>query len=71
MQTLDLHGIKHYKVELIVENFILLNDFPLRIITGNSPTMKNIVAAVVKKHGFQFQIENHVNLGSLIIFNGN
>ena len=35
-KELDLHGIKHEDVERLVENFILLNQMPMTIITGNS-----------------------------------
>ena len=34
-KTLDLHGVKHVDVERLVENFVLLNEPPLTIITGN------------------------------------
>ena len=42
-KTLDLHGVKHVDVERLVENFILLNEPPLIIITGNSQRMNEIV----------------------------
>ena len=38
-KTLDLHGVKHEDVDRIVENFVLLNDVPMKIITGNSEKM--------------------------------
>ena len=41
--TLDLHGVKHEDAERLVENFVLLNNKPLEIITGNSDRMENIV----------------------------
>ena len=40
---LDLHGVRHKEVERIVENFVLLNEPPLEIITGNSNKMEDIV----------------------------
>jgi hypothetical protein len=40
---LDLHGVKHEDVERLVENFVLLNNKPLEIITGNSDRMERIV----------------------------
>jgi len=43
IKTLDLHGVRHDDVERLVENFVLLNDPPLKIITGNSDRMSNIV----------------------------
>ena len=39
-KTLDLHGIRHYDVDRFVENFILMNEPPLTIITGNSEFMR-------------------------------
>jgi len=43
MNKLDLHGKRHDDVERLVENFVLLNDYPLEIIPGNSDKMINIV----------------------------
>ena len=53
-KTLDLHGVKHVDVERLVENFVLLNEPPLTIITGNSQRMQEIVInkLVVKKVNF-------------------
>ena len=70
METLDLHGVRYHRVELMVENFILMHDMPIRIITGNSPDMKKIVLKVVARHEFKSSEENHWNLGSLIIWDG-
>lgn len=67
METLDLHGIRHHQVERIVENFLLLNALPLRIITGNSQSMRRIVSTVIENCGLQSQFETDWNLGSLIV----
>ena len=50
---LDLHGRRHYEVDRLVENFILMNQYqlPLRIICGNSQTMINIVQRVIQRIG--------------------
>ena len=50
---LDLHGCRHYEVDRLVENFILVNQdqLPLKIICGNSQTMINIVDQVIKRIG--------------------
>lgn len=66
--TLDLHGIKHYQVGLEVENYLLLHDMPVRIITGNSPKMQDLVKEVVVKHGLTADYESMWNLGALIIY---
>ena len=67
MKTLDLHGMFHDTVERHVENFVLLNDSPLRIITGNSDKMKEIVVTVLTEHNFKYYPENYTNFGSLIV----
>ena len=67
MKTLDLHGMYHDAVERQVENFVLLNESPLRIITGNSDKMKEIVVNVLTEHEFQYYPENYTNFGSLIV----
>jgi hypothetical protein len=50
---LDLHGVKHQDVDMMVENFILLNQgsFPLTIICGNSVKMVDLVNATVDRIG--------------------
>lgn len=67
VETLDLHGIRHEDVERQVEDFILMNSTPVRIITGNSPMMKALVDGVVSSHGLYSQPESYWNLGSLVI----
>ena len=55
MTKLDLHGVRHADVELMVENFILLNQkqFPLEIICGNSDKMIQLVHSVTKGLGLE------------------
>ena len=38
---LDLHGYRHHEVDLVVENFLYLNQdqMPLTVICGNSEKM--------------------------------
>ena len=59
---IDLHGIRHEDVEKLLEDFILLNEPPFRIITGNSIRMKEIVVEVLDKHVFEYS-----DFGSSII----
>ena len=49
LNTLDLHGIRHYEVDLMVENYVYLNqdDMPLKIICGNSQKMHALVLVMV------------------------
>ena len=56
MTTLDLHGMYHDAVERRVENFILMNDTPLKIITGNSHKMRDLVINVLDRHSINYEI---------------
>jgi len=67
MHTLDLHGLYHDAVQRHVENFILMNETPLKIITGNSQRMKELVIAIVERHDLHFHHERLVNHGCLIV----
>ena len=51
MEKLDLHGVRHQEVDLIVENFIYLNqhEIPLTIICGNSSKMIELVTKVLER----------------------
>ena len=51
-KTLDLHGIRHYDVDRFVENFILMNELPLTIVTGNSDFMRARVMNKCKEFDF-------------------
>ena len=68
MNTLDLHGIRHHEVERRVEDFVLLNGSPLKIITGNSSTMKAIVEEVLQKYDLRSEPESDYNLGAIIVY---
>ena len=66
MKELDLHGLKHYDVKDTVENFILINDTPFRIITGRSDRMIELVETTLKKPRFEFYTPAH-NPGEIIV----
>tara|TARA_Y100001973_G_C5063230_1_gene263793 strand:+ start:337 stop:558 length:222 start_codon:yes stop_codon:yes gene_type:complete len=55
IRELDLHGIKHEDVDRLVENFVLLNTLPLRIITGNSNKMRELVVDVLNRHSIEYE----------------
>ena len=55
INQLDLHGIRHSDVDRVVENFILLNDSPMRIITGNSDRMTELVLTVLHRHDIEYE----------------
>ena len=55
IKELDLHGIKHEDVDRLVENFVLLNEAPMRIITGNSDKMRNLAGKVLERHDISWE----------------
>jgi len=56
VEKLDLHGVRHHEVDLMVENFIFLNqhDIPLTIICGNSSKMVELVKVVLDRAGSDY-----------------
>ncbi len=70
MKSIDLHGIKHADVQRILDVFfwemIQKNHLEVRVITGWSDKMKNIVRLVCKDYNFKVEEEIY-NKGSLII----
>ena len=69
MKKIDLHGYDYDKAGLLVTIFIEnnINNLPLKIITGNSNKMKNIVIEITKKFKLKTSYQNHHNLGTLIV----
>ena len=55
INKLDLHGIRHSEVDRLVENFVLLNGTPMRIITGNSDRMTELVLTVLHRHNVEYE----------------
>ena len=68
MKELDLHGLSHEDVWDIVENFVLINseELPLRIITGYSDKMKEIVTGVLDSYDYVYERPAH-NGGEIIV----
>ena len=54
-KELDLHGVRHEDVDRIVENFVLLNEPPLTIVTGNSQRMQEIVINCLVTYDINFE----------------
>ncbi len=46
MKKLDLHKKRHSEVDRLTENFVLLNELPLEVITGKSNKMISIVESL-------------------------
>jgi Sulfite reductase, alpha subunit (flavoprotein) len=55
--NLDLHGVRHHEVKVIVEDFILNNQeqLPLIIICGNSSKMIELVSQTLKDISVNFE----------------
>jgi|TARA_B110000305_G_C19463307_1_gene656041 hypothetical protein len=68
--TLDLHGVRHYEVDLKVENFIFMNQdkFPLTIICGNSKKMIDLVLVILNKHSSSFREGEGFDYGKFTIY---
>ena len=71
IQPLDLHGVKHADVTKMVEDYLFQNqeECPLKIITGNSDRMKQIVINVVRAHGFNYLEGDFYNRGYISVLN--
>ncbi|MBH37208.1 MAG: hypothetical protein CMD89_04780 [Gammaproteobacteria bacterium] len=61
LMTLDLHGVRHYEVQQVVEDFILTNQesIPLIIICGNSDKMISLVSQTLTKLNLNFESTNY------------
>jgi len=70
MKTLDLHGVRHSKVEEKLIKFInhrLPLEIPFRIVTGQSDYMHALVTQLLQKNDLYWKYESYMNPGSLII----
>jgi|TARA_B110000305_G_C19449553_1_gene647013 hypothetical protein len=67
--TLDLHGKRHHEVDLVVENFVYLNqeDCPLLIICGNSQKMISLVVNVLDRIDSVYEAGKGHNYGTVIV----
>ena len=67
--TLDLLGIRHHEVDLMVENYVYLNqeDTPLKIICGNSQKMHSLVKTVLDRIECEYEEGMGNNYGAIIV----
>ena len=67
---LDLHGLRHYEVDIRIENFIFLNqeEFPLTIICGNSDKMISLASEILKKHGCKYDEGTGYDYGKIVVY---
>lgn len=70
MKTLDLHGVKHADVSKLLDQFLWEHmnrkSKEVEVITGISPTMKEIVIKNLRDYDFSYQ-ESWNNPGKLIV----
>ena len=68
MKILDLHGIRHSDVSTKCHVFINDNwGKEMKIITGHSSRMKNLVIEVLNFYKLEFTLDNIYNMGYIII----
>ena len=69
MEKLDLHGVRHHEVDLMVENFIFLNqeEIPLTIICGGSSKMVELVKKVLDRTGSEYLEGKGLDIGRITI----
>lgn len=67
MQQLDLHKVRHEKAQEEIRQFLNYVELPVRIITGRSKKMREIVEEVVSEYGYHCYFESSLNFGALII----
>ena len=69
--TLDLHGAYHEDVKGQLDRFLyehMLNANPaVKVITGKSEKMKEIVGDILSEYGFEYK-EDFLNSGSITVF---
>lgn len=67
--SLDLHGVIHSEVHLILENYVLCRQayLPLKIITGNSEKMKKLVVDFLNNYKFKFIMGDKFNKGFIVV----
>ena len=55
MKEIDLHRVKHEEAKTLIENYILQKSLPIRIITGHSNRMREIVVSTLIEHGYEYE----------------
>tara|TARA_X000001388_G_scaffold77480_2_gene78491 strand:- start:6795 stop:7013 length:219 start_codon:yes stop_codon:yes gene_type:complete len=70
MEKLDLHGIRHSKVDDLTRSFLNFVDLPCEIITGNSSDMKVVVKKIVEEYGWFWREKDSYNHGTIIVTEG-
>ena len=58
--SIEWISIDYDQAENAVTNFVLLESFPVQIITGNSSGMKELVFGILKEHGFYYYFRDSI-----------
>jgi len=70
MKEIDLHGVKHEDVSKLLDTFfwehMQKKTSCVRVITGNSSKMKELVDELIAEYGFDVD-EELLNSGALIV----
>ena len=66
MKQIDLHRVRHEDVKKLIEDYILQKSLPVRIITGHSSRMREIVVNILIDHGFEY--ESIITLPYITVF---
>jgi len=71
VEKLDLHGVRHHEVDLMVENFIFFNqeEIPLTIICGGSSKMVELVKVVLDRTGSEYIEGKGLDFGRITVIN--
>ena len=69
MEKLDLHGVRHHEADLMVENFVFLNqeEIPLTIICGSSSKMVELVKTVLDRTGSEYLEGKGLDFGRITV----
>jgi len=69
VEKLDLHGVRHHEADLMVENFVFLNqeEIPLTIICGSSSKMVELVKTVLDRTGSEYLEGKGLDFGRITV----
>ena len=71
MTEIDLHGFKHNEVEDKLPNLLILHynmgNFPIRLITGKSEKMREIVREICEEYEFNIDDTWNSNPGTIVL----
>ena len=54
-KQIDLHRVKHEEVKKLIEDYIMQKPLPIRIITGHSSRMREIVENTLIENKYEYE----------------